>query len=280
MPGGPLPERKLESQFPRTATVPSQSSRFWAKEKDRYLRQLLISDLERLTGREVVVHYAQLDRGISHTDADDISEIIDGLQTKDIDLILHTPGGDVDAVEKLITVLRCRLNSYRVIVPNLAKSGGTVIAIASQKILLGVNSELGPIDPQFLLAQYGSVPCQIIAEDEQSPQILRKMAELAVYRMQSLAAKLLRDGMLKDRPESEQDRAINKLADSTTYKSHGAVIDFQEAQALGLDVEWMAPESELWRRVWLIHCCYDFDAKLRNYAKISEGVVNSLARPK
>lgn len=280
MSGNPIPERKLTNQFPRTEKLPSQSSRFWAKEKDRYLRQLLLADLEKLTGREVVVYHAQLDRGITHTDADDLSEIIDGLATKDIDLVINTPGGSVDAVEKLITVLRSRLNSYRVIVPSVAKSGGTVVAISSKKILLGVNSELGPIDPQFLLPEYGSVPCQIIVEDDQSPQILRKLAASAVARMKAFADKLLREGMLNGKPKKEQDAAIKKLSDSKSYNSHGAVIDFSEATGIGLDVEWMEPAGELWRRVWLLHCCYDFDAKLRGYAKISEGAVNSLVRTK
>lgn len=213
MPGAQIPERKLTKQFPRERTLPSQSSRFWAKEKDRYLRQLLIADLENLTGREVIVYHAQLDRGITHTDADDISEIIDGLSTREADFIIHTPGGSVDAVEKLITVLRMRLDHYRVIVPSVAKSGGTVAAISSNRILLGVNSELGPIDPQFLLPEYGSVPCQIIAEDDQSPQILRKLAEFAVARMKVFAEKLLREGMLKGKPKKTQDAAIKKLSD-------------------------------------------------------------------
>ena len=278
MPGSQIPKRKLTNQFPRKTILPSQSSRFWAKEKDRYLRQLLIADLELVTGREVIVHHAQLDKGITHTDADDISEVIDGLSTGDVDLIIQTPGGSVDAVEKLITVLRSRLDSYRVIVPGVAKSGGTVVAISSSEILLGVNSELGPIDPQFLLPEYGSVPCQIIADDDESPQILRKLAESAVTRMGEFAAKLLREGMLKKKPKREQNSAIKKLSDPKSYNSHGAVIDFSEAEEIGLTVSWMPPDEELWKRVWLLHCCYDFDAKLRRYAKITEGAVNSLSR--
>lgn len=278
MTGNPIPERKLRNQFPRTETLPSQSSRFWAKEKDRYLRQLLIADLERFTGRETLIYYAQLDAGITHTDADDISEIIEGFATKDIDIVLQTPGGAVDAVEKFITVLRARLNSYRVIVPGLAKSGGTVIAISSEKILLGVNSELGPIDPQFLLQEYGSVPCQIIAGDESSPHILRQLASSAVTRMKNFAEKILSEGMLKNAGEEALAAAIKKLSDSNTYNSHGAVIDYSEAKEIGLSVDWLPPEGEFWKRVWLLHCCYDYDMRLKNISKISEGAINSLSR--
>lgn len=265
-------------QFPRKLDLPTQSSKFWAKEKDRYLRQLLIADLEALTGRETLVFYSQLNESIGHTDADDISEIIEGLDTKDIDIIIQTPGGVVDAVEKLITVLKARLNSYRIIVPSWAKSGGTVIAMSSEKILLGVNSELGPIDPQMFLPDLGPVPCEFVSKDETQQPILREIAGSSVERMREMAKKLLKEGMLSDADEEKLEIVIKKISSSDTYKSHGAVVDFSEAQELGLAVEWMPPEEELWRRVWLLYCCYEYDAKLKGLGKITEGAVNSIAR--
>jgi hypothetical protein len=274
-----IPTRKLTSQFPRTTALPSQSSKFWAKEKDRYLRQLLIADLEAVTGREVVVYFAKLSEGINHSDPDDLSEIIDGLAGNEIDLMLQTPGGLVDAVEKFVTVLRQRGKKYRVIVPSLAKSGGTVIAMSAESILLGVNSELGPIDPQFVMPNLGPVPCQFIADDTTQPPVLRSLAKSAVDRMRQLAEKILSEGMLKGKTQAELENVIKKVSSSDTYNSHGAVIDFSEAQSLGLSVEWMKPEDELWRRIWLLYCCYDHDVKLRNIGKITEGAVNSIARP-
>lgn len=272
------PQRKLLNQFPRTTTLPSQSSKFWAKEKDRYLRQLLIADLEELTGREVVVYFARLSEGINHSDPDDLSEVIEGLSGDKVDLILQTPGGMVDAVEKFVTVLRQRKKQYRVIVPSLAKSGGTVIAMSAERILLGVNSELGPIDPQFVMPNLGPVPCQFIADDQTQPPVLRALAKSAVDRMRQLAEKILSEGMLKGKSAAELNDVINKVSSSDTYNSHGAVIDFSEAQSLGLAVEWMNPEEELWRRVWLLYCCYDHDIKLRSIGKIVEGATNSIAR--
>ena len=270
--------RKLTGQFPRTGDLPSQSSKFWAKEKDRYIRQLLISDLETVTGREVVVYFSQLNEGIGHTDADDLSEVIDGLETKDIDLIIQTPGGMVDAVEKLVTVLKSRLDSYRVIVPSLAKSGGTVIAMSASKILLGVNSELGPIDPQMFLPNIGPVPCEFVEKDEGQPAVVRQMAGSAVERMKALARKILKEGMLSEATDDNLDSVIQKISSSDTYKSHGAVIDFSEAEELGLSVKWMDPYDKEWRLVWLLYCCYDYDTSIKRIGKITEGAVNSIAR--
>ncbi|WP_432255272.1 SDH family Clp fold serine proteinase [Limimaricola sp. AA108-03] len=273
------PNRKLRNQFPRSLALPSQSSKFWAKEKDRYIRQLLIADIEEITGREAVVYFARLSEGINHSDPDDLSEVIDGIETDDIDLIIQTPGGSVDAVEKFVTVLRQRVKSYRVIVPSLAKSGGTVIAMSSEKILFGVTSELGPIDPQFVLPELGPVPCQFIADDQTQPPILRSMAKSAVDRMGQLAEKILSEGMLKDKDPAAIKEVIQKISSSDTYNSHGAVIDFSEAQELGLSVEWLDPNGDLWRRIWLLNCCYDHDVKVSGVGKILEGGNNSIARP-
>lgn len=270
--------RKLCLQFPRTKGLPSQSSKYWAKEKDRYIRQLLISDIEEVTGREVVVYFFQLPEGIGHTDADDISEIIDGLSTRSIDLIIQTPGGMVDAVEKLVIVLKSRLDSYRVIVPSLAKSGGTVIAMSASEILLGVNSELGPVDPQMFLPNIGPVPCEFVSKDESQPEVVRQMAGSAVERMRALARKILKDGMLSSADDDKLDNVIQKISSSDTYKSHGAVIDFSEAEEIGLAVKWMEPQEELWRLVWLLYCCYDYDAAIKGIGKITEGALNSIAR--
>jgi hypothetical protein len=279
--GGAVPlnaTRKLKGQFPRTNVLPLQSSKFWAKEKDRYLRQLLISDIEEETGRELVVYFSQLSEGINPTDADDLSEIIEGCPTRDIDLPIQTPGGEVDAVEKFVSVLKNRLSSYRVIVPSWAKSGGTVIAMSSQEILLGVNSELGPIDPQMFLPDIGIVPCELVAKDRTKDPIIRGLADTTVKRMSRLAKKILQNGMLSSRTSKQIDRVITQIGSPSTYGSHGAVIDFDEAQALGLTVSWMEPENTLWKKVWLLYTLYDYDTKTKGLGRIVEGAINSIAR--
>lgn len=271
-------ERKLRSQFPRTDALPLHSSKYWAKEKDRLLRQLLISDIETQTGRELIVYFGQLDEGINHTDPDDLSEIIEGLSTKSVDLLIQTPGGDVDAVEKFVSVLNQRVDDYRVIVPSWAKSGGTVIAMSGAKILLGVNSELGPINPQILIPELGPMPCEFIQRDETKDAVLREYAGAAIQRMRGLARKILKRGMLKDLKDEELDQALDKLSSSSQYNSHGAVIDYGEARDLGLAVEWMPPEEPLWRKVWLLYCLYDHDTKSKGLGRVIEGAVFSIAR--
>ena len=66
-------------------------------------------------------------------------------------LILHTPGGDPNAVESIVEYLHSKFKRIEVIVPYLAMSGGAMISLASDHLTLGRQSQLGPIDPQFVI---------------------------------------------------------------------------------------------------------------------------------
>lgn len=233
-----------EKCFPRTGSIPiSHSPKYWVKEKDRYLRQLLIHDIETLTGRPLCVYFAQLDQAINHTDPDDLSEILAGIKADEVDLFIQTPGGDVNATEKLISILRQRLKSWRVIVPSWAKSAGTVIALSASEIVFGINSELGPIDPQIVTAS-GPFPCELLANDPQIPQHQRQLYSLFSERMKELARRLLENGMMRGKKD-KVDELLAKIASTNGYKSHGAVIDAAEAKLLGLVTAFLKPDEKL-----------------------------------
>jgi hypothetical protein len=271
-------EKKAKDRFPRSADLPKQSPRYWVKEKDRYIRQLLISDVQESTQRELIVCFSRLDQSITETDADDLSEVLEGVNGPSIDIMLHTPGGYVDAVEKFITVLKYLKPDYRVIIPSWAKSGGTLIALSSKSILLGVNSELGPVDPQIDLPDFGVVPAEYIANDDTQPKIYTQIAKGMYERAKSLAEKYLREGMLSGDKENLIPNVLAKLSSAGGYGSHGAVIDYKEATGLGLKTEWLPPESAMWKRLWLLHCMYDADTQRDNIGKICEGDTFSISR--
>jgi len=274
-------EKKPEKnpQFPRTSDPPQQSPKYWVKEKDRYLRQILIGDIEAMTKRPLAVYFSQLDQEINHTDPDDLSEILLGVTSPEMDLLIQTPGGNVDATEKIISVLKYRFKHYRVIVPSWAKSAGTVIALSSNEIVLGVNSELGPIDPQLRTPQ-GNIPCELIAGDDKQPYHVRQMADLTVQRNRQLATDLLKKGMMNGKTDEEIRNLVSKISTANSYKSHGAVINHDEARELGLAVKFLDYKDELWNRLWLLYCMYDYDSKAKNLGKIFEGRFFSLSRPK
>ena len=66
-------------------------------------------------------------------------------------LILHTPGGDPNAVESIVEYLHSKFDQIEVVVPYLAMSGGAMISLAGDRLILGRQSQLGPIDPQLLV---------------------------------------------------------------------------------------------------------------------------------
>lgn len=267
-----------QSQFPRTADLPAQSAKYWTKEKDRYLRQLLIQDIERATGRPLVVYFSQLNQQIDHTDPDDLAEIISAVSDKEVDLFIQTPGGLVDATEKIVSVLQKKFSGYRVIVPSWAKSAGTVIALSASQIVFGINSELGPIDPHWNVSGM-LVPCELIAKDPKFDQHVQQLAQMSADRMAQMATDILARGMMNGKDPTDISNVISKLSASTGYMSHGAVIDFGEAQALGLSVEFLEPDDELWKRIWLLYCMYDYDSRVKGLGKIFEGNRFSISRP-
>jgi ATP-dependent protease ClpP protease subunit len=272
-------EKKKTVQFPRTSITPSQSPKFWAKEKDRYLRQLLISDIQELTKRPLIVYFAQLDQIINHTDPDDLSEILSDIQGREADILIQTPGGNVDAAEKFISILKHKLDRWRVIVPSWAKSAGTVIALSSEAIVLGINSELGPIDPQWLNGGM-SIPCEILSQDTNQPLHIRKMAEMAVQRSTTLARSLLKNGMMKGKSDEAINEVLKKVSTANGYNSHGAVIDYEEAISIGLAAQYLKPDDDLWKKIWLLYCLYDYDTKAKNIGRVIEGDIFSISRPK
>lgn len=118
-----------------------------------------LKHISRLTGRNVISYYsswltknniANLD--ISDADMTGFMSAVNGLNCSNgLDLILHTPGGDPTAAESIVYYLRTKFNNdIRVIVPQLAMSAGTMIACAGKEIIMGNQSSLGPIDPQFM----------------------------------------------------------------------------------------------------------------------------------
>jgi hypothetical protein len=75
----------------------------------------------------------------------------------------------------------------------------------------------------------------------------------------------------------EIEAAVNALAGRHRFPSHGSVIDHREALAIGLNVTYLPPDDELWRRFWLLYCMYDHDARSSGLLKMFEGRSRSLA---
>ena len=104
---------------------------------------------------------------ITDEDIQGLMEVVHGLQGESLDLILHSPGGSAEATEAIVCYLRKKFSDIRVIIPQAAMSAATMLACASNKIVMGKQSALGPIDPQMILqTQVGPqmIPAQAILD--------------------------------------------------------------------------------------------------------------------
>lgn len=122
------------------------------------VRRKYIKALHNLTSRNVIIYYSgwlqfknQIESLINDDDKNGFMTTIQGLdRSKGLDLILHTPGGDLAATESIIDyLLRMFRPDMRAIVPQLAMSGGTMMCLACKSIVMGKQSSLGPVDPQW-----------------------------------------------------------------------------------------------------------------------------------
>lgn len=257
--------------FPRSKDLPQQSALFWVTHKDRYLRQILIRDIQELTGRSLVVYFTDCDTSSAQIDSTDdihLSELLTKCTPGGVDLLLETNGGMTDATEKICALLRQFAPDLRVIVPRRAKSNGTVIALTGSTVVMGTESELGPIDPSI-----NGIPVEFLlnAPAGSFGPLDIQFAITARKQTEKLARELLTTGMMHGREASELETTISKLATRDHYHSHGSVIDAREAISLGLNVTFLTPDDELWRKIWLLRSMYQYDCSRNGYAKVFEG---------
>jgi ClpP class serine protease len=85
------------------------------------------------------------------SDKDGIVDATRKLPAGPLDVIIHSPGGSLEATESIVDILRLKFSDIRFFVPNTAKSAATMLALSGDEIFLASSAELGPIDPQIVL---------------------------------------------------------------------------------------------------------------------------------
>jgi ClpP class serine protease len=158
-----------------------------------------------------------------------------------IDLILHTPGGMVLAAEQIAKALVEHKGKVTVFVPHYAMSGGTLIALAADEIVMDTNAVLGPIDPQI-----GGMPAASIvkileykkpAQISDEMLILLDMAQKARVQVVSFVAQLL----LKHLPEKKAIGLATLLSEGRW--THDFPLPVQAVQQFGLKVSTDMPRK-------------------------------------
>jgi ClpP class serine protease len=158
-----------------------------------------------------------------------------------IDLVLHTPGGLVLAAEQIACALQKHPARVTVFVPHYAMSGGTLIALAADEIVMDENAVLGPVDPQLGQHPAASVLKVLerkpISEVDDDTIIMADIAEKALRQVKATVFELLHDKM-----DSEQAERLATTLSSGVW-THDYPITVREARELGLPVSTdMPPE--------------------------------------
>ncbi|MCC6038008.1 MAG: ATP-dependent Clp protease proteolytic subunit [Armatimonadetes bacterium] len=158
-----------------------------------------------------------------------------------IDFIIHTPGGLVLAAEQIARALNKHPAKVTVFIPHYAMSGGTLIALAADEIVMDENAVLGPLDPQI-----GNCPAVSLLKllerkdinhiDDQT-LIMADIAEKAINQVRRTIIDLLKDNMPLEKAESIA------VALTEGRWTHDYPITVEEARALGLPVSTDMPEE-------------------------------------
>lgn len=250
------------------------------------VRRKYLEQLYELTGRNVVIYYSGwlqrmelLRHGVTGFELNDsdkngfMAAIHKLDKGKGLDLLIHTPGGSISATESLIDYLRKMFGTdIRAIVPQLAMSAGTMVALSCKEVVMGAQSSLGPIDPQIM-----GLPAHGIIEefDRAAEEIKQDQSRVAVWQpiiakysptligecqraidwSEELVKRNLTTGMFSgdDDADSKAQRVIDGLGDPTATKTHDRHIDVDQAKNIGINVTALEDYQNLQDAVLTVH---------------------------
>lgn len=214
---------------------------------------------------------------INDDDKNGLMATIDKMDRKlGLDLILHTPGGDIAATESIIDYLqRMFEGNIQAFIPQLAMSAGTMIACSAKYIYMGKESSIGPIDPQF-----GGIPCHSILKEFEDaiaaikkdpgslpawqcilskyhPTLLgecKKAIELSSEIVQNQLERIM---FADDKDNKIKAKAvINKLNEHESTKVHARHLSIDAAKECGLKILNLEDDPRLQDLLLTVHHCY------------------------
>lgn len=242
------------------------------KECVKYLKQIA-----NLTGRNVIAYYSGWlknnvpETSIIETDKNAFMNAVYQMdRDKGLDIILHTPGGDIAATEGIVNYLKSMFDgNIRTIVPQISMSAGTMIAMSSKEIIMGRQSSLGPIDPQI-----NGVACQMVIDEfykavnevKNNPSSLGlwqaiishygptylTVCEDAVKWSEELATKWLTEV----NPQIDMAEIKNVFINHEHSYSHSRHISKEDCRNAGLNIKDLEDNQDMQEAVLSLHHCY------------------------
>lgn len=213
-------------------------------------------------------------------------------QSKGLDLILHTPGGDLAATKSIVEYLLAFFdNNIRIIIPHTAMSAGTMIACSGKEIILGLHSTLGPIDPQI-----GGAPAneylKLIKEGKKAisegkdilywrdvlskyPPTFFGQCENAINLSEKYVSTWLKNNMLKDKDPSLAESTAKYLANYNYHLNHNTRLHIKElTENTSLVIRKLEDDDKLQDAVLSIFHCFSILVGTAQVAKIIQNQNN------
>lgn len=233
------------------------------------VRRAKLAALHEITGRPVILYAVDMfnrqkiqntggDISIDLSDKTGFVEALRGIEGVNLDVILHSPGGSPEATESIVHLLRDQFENIRFIIPNIAKSAATMLAMSGDEIILGDNAELGPTDPQMIIngrfnpahaiikqfdvakgelsKSNDALPAWLPILQQYGPSLLVE-CENAITLTQKLVKDWLKKYMLKDEEnKARKANQISKFLGNNKHLSHGRMIRIEELQEKGVKI--------------------------------------------
>lgn len=243
-----------------------------------FVRRKYLNEIYKFTGRNVISYYSgwlqkpsSSDLEVNDKDKNAFMLNIHKMdRSKGLDLILHTPGGDLAATESIVDYLNLMFgNNIRAIIPQLSMSAGTMIALSCREIIMGKQSNLGPIDPQM-----GGVACQAVIDEfkrakadiKENPEsanlwhaIISKYhptllgsCQNAIEWSEKLAFDWLKRNMC-NLDESLTKKILKEFSDHKTNKSHSRHISINKCKEIGVSIIDMEDDNHLQDLILTVH---------------------------
>ena len=279
-----LPMDKSEPAGGRDVQPSARTPLYEAYHSARYERQELIRQIQARTKRRLICYVSGDGRRIDRDDTMPFADLLYNVSPgEDVEIMLHTLGGSVDAAEKVMRLVRSRVSDGEIyiVVPEYAKSAGTLMVLGADCVVMSDTSELGPIDPQRVFydshgsGRWQPVQNYLDAYEEHSNRVAEdpnnvasrimlgkldsevvKLCESEKDRARQSAEYLLQRGMFRLRQGSNVTRAVERLLDTKLWRSHSQMISSQQVHDLeiGLTIHYVDPHRDSWQQYWKLYC--------------------------
>ncbi|MCI0660219.1 MAG: ATP-dependent Clp protease proteolytic subunit [Acidobacteria bacterium] len=208
-------------------------------------RLRLLQKLERSSGSRVIalVHRQETMSLLGfpifrYINIEDSEEVLRAIKLTDksvpIDLIIHTPGGLVLAASQIAHALKNHPARVRVFVPHYAMSGGSLITLAADEIVMDPNAVLGPVDPQIGEYPAASILKAVTQKDkdriDDRTLILADVSEKAISQLKADVREILKDKMVDEKAEELAEML------ATGKWTHDYPLTYERVKELGLPV--------------------------------------------